>query len=465
LPALDRAALGRRHAPRLALWALAVAAFAAALTGCQSRNYDIFGSRSASRPATQAPQPLPPAASAPAPLSEPSAPVESESASPLATSQQPPLVGLLLPLTGNNAALGRALLDAASLAAFDIGDDSLVMLPRDTGWTPDGAAAAAQSALAAGARLIVGPLFGAEVAAVSAVTRPAGVNIITLSNDRAVAGPGVFVIGLSPQGQTQRIIGYARSRGLRSLAALVPNNAYGAAVEDSFRASTSAAGAQVAVVERYDPTAGDATPVVRRLAAYEARGTAAMAQRKALQDRDDDEAREQLRQLQSAGVTADAGFDAILLPDFGDRLLSLAPLLPYYDIDPGQVRFLGSAFWEDPRVNREPALAGAWFPAPPPAARADFVRRYRSVYGQTPPSIATLVYDATALAAVLARAPNGPDFSAQAISNPNGFAGTAGIFRFRPDGMAERGFAVLEVQRDGFRVVSPAPEDFRELTR
>jgi hypothetical protein len=93
------------------------------------------------------------------------------------------------------------------------------------------------------------------------------------------------------------------------------------------------------------------------------------------------------------------------------------------------------------------------------------VRRYRSVYGQQPPAIATLVYDATALAAVLARAQNGPDFSAQAISNPNGFAGTAGIFRFRPDGMAERGLAVLEVQRDGFRVVSPAPEDFRELTR
>ena len=460
LPAFDR----RRSAARVALVALAVGAVAA-LTGCQSRDYDIFGSRSASRPATQAPQQLPPAGSAPAPLAEPQAPIESQAAPPSATGQQPPVVGLLLPLTGNNAPLGRALLDAATLATFDIGDESFVVLPRDTGGTPDGAAAAAQSALAAGARLIVGPLFGAEVSAVAAVTRPAGVSIITLSNDRGVAGPGVFVIGLSPQGQTQRIVGYAQSRGLRTLAAMVPNNAYGAAVEDSFRATAQSAGAQVAVVERYDPASGDTTPVVRRLAAYEARGAAAMAQRKALQGRDDDEAREQLRQLQAAGVTADSGFDAILLPDFGDRLLQMAPLLPYYDIDPGQVRFLGSAFWEDPRVSREPALIGAWFPAPPPAAKADFVRRYRSVYGQQPPAIATLVYDATALAAILARSPNGPDFSARAIANPNGFAGTTGIFRFRPDGTAERGFAVLEVQRDGFRVVSPAPEDFRELSR
>jgi len=459
----------RGHRLRRRLLSIAAAAAGvAALAGCKdmaSRDYYIFGSPSASRPATQAPQPLPPTGTSPPAPAETTAPgaVESQAAPP--APQQRPVVALLLPLSGNNAALGRALLDAATLAAFDIGDESFVLLPRDTGGTADGATAAAQSALAAGAQLIVGPLFGAEVPAVAAVARPAGVNVITLSNDRAVAGPNVFVLGLSPQGQIARIVGFARSRGLRYFGALLPNNAYGAAVEDSFRRTLAGSDAQVAVVERYDPGAGDATPVVRRLAAYEARGAAAAAQRKALEDRDDEDARQQLQQLQAGGVTADTGFDALVLPDFGDRLLSLAPLLPYYDVDPGQVRFLGSSFWEDPRVTREPALIGAWFPAPAPSARAEFVRRYRSVYNQVPPPIATLVYDATALAAVLARSPNGPNFSADAIGNPNGFAGTAGIFRFRPDGTAERGFAVLEVQRDGFRVISPAPEDFRDVTQ
>jgi hypothetical protein len=68
-------------------------------------------------------------------------------------------------------------------------------------------------------------------------------------------------------------------------------------------------------------------------------------------------------------------------------------------------------------------------------------------------------------AAILARGESGPDFSAAAIANPNGFAGADGIFRFRGDGIAERGLAVLEVRREGFRTISPAPEDFRAVTQ
>lgn len=465
----------RRSAWSSAFVAVAVAA---ALAGCSSTSgsFNIFGRPSASGPATRAPQPLPPATTAPEAEAPPAAPapvvpVVPEGAPPPVTpSTARPIVALLLPLSGPSAPLGRALLNAAELATFDIGNDSFTLLPRDTAGTPEGATAAAQSALAAGASLILGPLFATEVPAVAQVARPASVNVVALSNDRTVAGPGVFVMGVSPQGQIDRVIAFAASRGLHSFAALLPNNNFGSAVEDAFRSSAAAAGAQVAIVVHYDPGA-DATDAVRRLAAFQANGGGAPAPQvpaSASQAPDPQAAASSAPGGDAAAAPAPngaVGFDAVLMPDFGDRLLSIAPLLPYYDIDPAQVRFLGSALWEDPRVTRESSLAGGWFAAPPPDARADFVKRYQSVYGQPPPRLATLAYDATALAAVLARSPNGPDFSAQAIANPNGFAGTDGIFRFRSDGTAERGLAVLEVHRDGFHVISPAPEDFRDLTR
>lgn len=454
--------------------ALVVVAVAAALAGCGgSVNFNPFARPSASGPATEAPQPLPPATAAPQAEAPPAAPapvvpVVPEGAPPPVTtpSTTRPIVALLLPLSGPNAALGRALLNAAELATFDIGNDSFTLLPRDTAGTPEGATAAAQSALAAGASLILGPLFATEVPAVAQVARPAGINVIALSNDRSVAGPGVFVMGVSPQGQIARIITFAVSRGLHNFAALLPNNNFGSAVEDAFRSSAAAAGAQVAIVVHYDPGA-DATDAVRRLAAFETNGGGPPApQAPAAQAQAPQAQAPQTGGGDAAAAPAPSGgFDAVLMPDFGDRLLSIAPLLPYDDIDPAQVRFLGSALWEDPRVTREPSLAGGWFAAPPPDARADFVKRYQSVYGQLPPRLTTLTYDATALAAVLARSPNGPDFSTQAISNPNGFAGTDGIFRFRSDGTAERGLAVLEVQRSGFKVISPAPEDFRNVTQ
>lgn len=435
------------------------------LAGCQDmkpRDYYIFGSDQASQPATEAPQSVRPPAAEEAPAPVPPVAVEPAPAMPAPESK--PAIALLLPLSGANAALGKALLDAATLAAFDIGDEAFTLLPRDTAGTPEGAAAAADEALKAGARLIIGPLFGAEVPGVAGLAASAGVNVVTLSNDRTVARPGVYVLGLSPQGQIERVVAYARSRGLQRFAGLLPGNAFGAAAEEALRRALDSE-AQVAQIERYDPAAADVTPVVRRFASYESRRNALLAQRKELEGREDEISRQALRRLEGLDTYGEVGFDAVLLPDFGDRLLSLAPLLPYYDVDPARIRFLGSAFWEDPRITREPALIGAWFPAPPPDARADFVRRFRQIYGREAPRIATLAYDAVALAAVLARGEAGPDFSAPAIANPNGFAGTDGIFRFRGDGTAERGLAVLEVRRDGFRTISPAPEDFRAITQ
>jgi ABC-type branched-subunit amino acid transport system substrate-binding protein len=340
-------------------------------------------------------------------------------------------VALLLPLSGNSAALGRALLDAAQLAVFDMGDESFALLPRDTGGTPDGAVRAAEAALNDGAGLLLGPLFGAEAQAVAPVARARGINVISLSNDRAIAQPGIFAFGLTPQVQVERIVEFARSRGLQRFAGLIPANAYGDAVEDAFRRTVTRNGGELVLIERYD-AAGDLGQAVRRLA--------------------------------DAEIRRSARLDALLLPDFGDRLLAVAPLLPYYDVDPSKIRFLGNALWEDPRLGREPALTGAWFAAPTPAARADFTRRYNEVYGRPPPRLATLAYDAVAMAAFLARKPGG-DLSIGALTNPDGFAGLDGIFRLLPDGITQRGLAVLEMRRDNFPVISPAPTTFQVPTQ
>ena len=104
-------------------------------------------------------------------------------------------VALLLPLSGNLSSLGQDLLDAAQLAVFDVADDSLVLLPIDTGGTRDDARVAAETAVDRGADLILGPLLATSVTAAAPVARANGLNIVAFSNDRSVAGDGVFTIG------------------------------------------------------------------------------------------------------------------------------------------------------------------------------------------------------------------------------------------------------------------------------
>jgi ABC-type branched-subunit amino acid transport system substrate-binding protein len=338
-------------------------------------------------------------------------------------------VGFLVPLSGQHQALGQALLNAAQLALFDIADDRFELVVRDTKATPAGAQAAAQEALAEGASLILGPLFATSVTAAAPVAQAAGVNMVAFSNDVSVAGPGVYLMGILPQTQVARVTGYASRAGLRRFGLLAPNTAFGHVVAVAFRDTVARNGAEVANVQFYEPATADLAEDVKRFA-------------------------------------ASARYDAVMAPAGGGELQQIAALLPYYDIDPARVRYMGTVLWDEPGVMTEPSMQGSWIAAPAPGPRESFARRYQETFGSAPPKIASLGYDAVALAAALMRgvdvAAAGPA-AAQAITQPSGFAGIDGIFRFRPDGSNERGLAVLELRGNQYQVIDPAPQSFEAL--
>lgn len=369
-------------------------------------------------------------------------------------------VALLLPLSGPHSRLGAGMLNAAQLALFDFGSGDFELVIHDTRGTGDGAARAASQAIGEGASLILGPLLASSVRAVAPIAQAQGIPVVAFSNDRTIAGNGVFAMGFFPSDQVERVVRFAYGRGLSRFAALVPDNQYGETAVRALDAVAADVGALVTRVEYYDPAASDFSGVVRDLAQYDSRRQALEAQRAELERRGDEIALRALRRLETVETVGGLPFDALLLADGGKRLQAVAAHLPYYDIDPGQIRMLGTGLWEEPGIGAEPALLGGWFAAPSSEARAVFERSYRDTYGQSPPRLATLAYDATALAAVLAQEESGPNFSAVALTATNGFFGRDGIFRFLPDGTTQRGLAVLEVQRRDFKVVDDAPDSF-----
>ena len=369
-------------------------------------------------------------------------------------------VALLLPLSGANAKLGQAMLNSAQLAVFDFADSRFELLTHDTKGTPKGAVAAAAAAIADGASMIMGPLLSASTRAVGPQARAANVPVLAFSSDRSVVGGGVYTLGFLPSAEIWRIVAYARSKGVRRYAALAPDNAYGETVISALEEAAAAHGSTITQVRFYDPNASDFSASVRALADYGARRRELLSQRRELEGRDDEISIKALKRLEKLQTIGDLPFDALLVADGGKRLQSIAALLPFYDIDPAKVRMLGTGQWDVPGLGAEPALIGGWFAAPPPPARADFENEYRAMYGQAPPRLATLSYDATALAAVLARNKKGPDFSASAITVSSGFWGRDGIFRFLPQGISERGLAVMRVGRRESEIISRAPETF-----
>ena len=169
-------------------------------------------------------------------------------------------VALLVPLSGANAELGHAILDAAQLALFEVPDERLILVPRDTAGTAEGAAKAARAVIDDGTKLILGPLLATEVQAVKPLARDAHLNIIAFSTVTELAGGNTFLLGFLPRQEVVREVGHARDRGFARFAALAPNSPYGRLMADALREFASASGATVTRVEFYDPRAGDTAP-------------------------------------------------------------------------------------------------------------------------------------------------------------------------------------------------------------
>jgi branched-chain amino acid transport system substrate-binding protein len=108
-------------------------------------------------------------------------------------------------------------------------------------------------------------------------------------------------------------------------------------------------------------------------------------------------------------------------------------------------------------VLEEAALREGWFAALPPETMNAFRNRYQTAFGAQPQQLAALAYDATALVVIVARDLGDRDFSQLNLTNPEGFSGATGLFRLRPDGLADHGLAILEVDGAATRTIDPAP--------
>ncbi|MCG8548389.1 MAG: penicillin-binding protein activator, partial [Alphaproteobacteria bacterium] len=374
-------------------------------------------------------------------------------------------VAVLLPLSGPSARLGKSMLNAAEMAMFEIANDKFSLMPLDTKGTPEGAAAAAEKAIVGGAQLILGPLLASSVTAVAPLAGQAGIQVVAFSNSRAVAGEGVFIMGFVPKQQVDAIVDFAVGRGLGRYAVIAPQDPYGQTVVEALREAAQARGADVPYAQFYDPAAKDLSADVKTVADYERRRKALLAQRAMLQRQQDEVSRQALKRLENRDTIGDVEFDAILIPETGQRLRALASLLSYYDVDPPAVRVLGLRNWDEvSNPGVEPGLIGAWFAGSAPEERQRFVDRYKTTFGRKPARLASLAYDATALAAVLAQGESGPDFSYDALTNPNGFLGVDGLFRLNPNGVVERAFAILEVRKGGVQMLQQPRDSFESLT-
>lgn len=306
---------------------------------------------------------------------------------------------LLAPLTGASASVGLSLQRAAALVSADPKAEPMIVL--DTGGTAEGAAAAARQAIKRGARIILGPLYSAETAAVVAAvgsTFP----VLSFSNDESLMGGGAVLLGVTASQSVSAVLAYARRRGVRRVVAFGGTSAWSRQGLAAAQRAKDVLGIDLALLPA--PLLAGQTLVGA------------------------------LRQAGKGDLP-----DALLVTDGAAELIAAARA-----VDGSGVQLLVTE-----AVPDAAAIAGAWLAASNPAEIAEFANRYQARFGAMPGSLAALAYDG---ATIVRSLQNGGTVDRAALTTASSSAIT-GAIRFHPDGSATRELAILLAGEKGYEVV------------
>jgi hypothetical protein len=340
-------------------------------------------------------------------------------------------VALLVPGGSGNSGdevLAGSLENAARLAIADLGGVEIDLRVYNTAGAADVAAGMATKAVSEGAKIIIGPVFAESANAAGRAVASKGVNVLSFSNNTAIAGGNVFVLGQTFENTANRLVQYSVSQGKSNIMIIHGQDGSEEAGRDSINRAIGRNGAVLTGTSSFALSQQGVIDAVPQI---------------------------------SADATSTGAQAMFITSGTSGALPFLAQLLPENGLGPDQIQYLGLQRWDIPSSALTlPGIQGGWFAKPDPLLEANFQSRYFSAYGTSPHLLAALAYDSIAAIGALVSSGDASALSRDSLTQPSGFAGVSGVFRLRGDGTNERGLAVAQIQDNQVIVIDPAPRSF-----
>lgn len=343
----------------------------------------------------------------------------------------PVTVALLVP--GGSSDAGRNTLatnleNAARLAISDLQGVQINLRVYNTAGSANQAATVTAQAISDGASIILGPVFGDAAAASGRVAAQRNINVLSFSNNTAIAGGNVFVLGATFQNTAERILSYAVRQGKGRVTIVAERTEEGRAAEAAIRAAAARSSATLTQTVTYDFSQQGVVNALPQISSTVRSGGA-----------------------QSIFFTANTA----------GALPLLAQLLPENNVRPSDYQYIGLTRWDIPSATLSlSGVQGGWFALPDPALSRQFEARYTAAYGSAPHPIAALAYDGIAAVGALLRTGGANALTTASLTQGSGFLGVNGAFRLRNDGTNERALAIASIQNNEVVIIDPAPRGF-----
>jgi len=279
-----------------------------------------------------------------------------------------------------------------------------------------------------------------------------GAVFFSFSSTTTLAKNCVFLINFFPENELKTIFNFFPNNS--KVALLYPENEYGFGINSIIDNVADQSNSIIINRASYNKDLTNAPQAIKELGKYDLRKYELNRQKQILANKKDKESKRRLIKLEKFQTTKDFDFTHIIIADYGLRLLQVAPLLPYYDIDPNIVRFVGTGAWDDVVFYDEPSLSGSIYPGIDLNNRQQLNDDYQNLYEERLLRISTLPYDLVGLLDYLIN----NDYTTLSLyktlqDKKIRFSGVDGNFYFL-NNRIERDLQILQIKDGQAKVVS-----------
>ena len=357
-------------------------------------------------------------------------------------------IGLMLPLSGKHYRIGKSLLNSSQLALEKTNTKNIVFHIADTG-NEDQIINNLYNILDKDIQLIIGPVFTDSVIKIRDIVKQERIPMITLSNNSKLEEKGIYVFNLTLEDEVEKLLRYSFDKKLRKFAVIAPKNEYGKRIKDQISKFESKNTPLYFKYVFYETQTPDFYKISKTISNYEERKLNLENKIKILEYDKSEKAEKELKILRKIDTYGELDFNALLIfTESFDDLSNLSSILPYYDVDPKKVQYIGNSMWAKNLSLKEPGLENSYFTALDIKSRKQFEEVYLNIFRMKPHSLATLSYDLIGLLSRLHSEKN--RFKIEKLYSDVGFIGIDGWFKIIENGKVLRDPNIYRIKNQNF---------------
>ena len=329
-------------------------------------------------------------------------------------------IGLLVPLTGPNAELGKQILNSIRLATKDINSNQIEIYPKDTQSDPNKALQSAIKLQKMGVNIVIGPVFYKNIIYLDEIK---DITFLSLTNKTLEIPENVVSAGINSTSQLNTIKKFIKLNEIKKTIFLIPNLNYDLEIKNGIKNSKIKTDKEYF----YDIEPTKLTKQIEKITNYDIRKQNLYDEITRLEKSDDLNKEKKIENLKKRYTIGNLNFDSIIIADFNESLKSVVTSLLYSDVSPKEKYFITFNQWFDDSLLKETISQPIYYPSINKKNLIDFETKFQKQFNQKPNHLSLLSYDLVGLIYYLSIKNELSEIN-KSFKKKNSFKGKIGIF-------------------------------------